>query len=399
MEMKDSLVQFLKNFEENKGDVKSVVCAYLYGPSGCGKTSLVLATLEENGYDPIVYNAGDTRNKSIVESMTTLNMASCNVLTTFFKTPVQRKKIALVLDEIEGMNIGDKSALNALIKLVRPKRSNKPAKTEQTSVPIICIGNDHVDKKISELMKCSTVIRVPPPCDALLRAVAERMLPGCTAQVQQKVAEFADRDLKKLKNLCSVVERHGVKVLDSLERKPVHFTAKTIVKDLLVSPPRSFDDHAATLNECDRTVVAMIWHENVADHVTDPVLYHKMLDNICFADYVDRFTFQKQTWQLNELTSLTKTFYAGSMLPPQRLKTTDPEELRFTKILTKYSTEYNNAVFLQHVCSLLGMDKKDMFSEIAHLRKTMSVPQIVRHYDVEGITEVEVNRVLRFQFM
>ena len=29
--------------------------------------------------------------------------------------------------------------------------------------------------------------------------------------------------------------------------------------------------------------------------------YDKILENICFADYIDRITFQKQIWQFNEM--------------------------------------------------------------------------------------------------
>ena len=36
--------------------------------------------------------------------------------------------------------------------------------------------------------------------------------------------------------------------------------------------------------------------------------YINQLDNICFADYIDRITFQKQIWQFNEMSSLIKTF-------------------------------------------------------------------------------------------
>ena len=37
-------------------------------------------------------------------------------------------------------------------------------------------------------------------------------------------------------------------------------------------------------------------------------------------------------------------------------------KVRFTKVLTKYSTEYNNMLFTQNLCEELNMDKKDMFS-------------------------------------
>ena len=33
-------------------------------------------------------------------------------------------------------------------------------------------------------------------------------------------------------------------------------------------------------------------------------------------------------------------------------------DIRFTKVLTKYSTEYNNQLFIQELCFKLNMDKK-----------------------------------------
>jgi hypothetical protein len=36
--------------------------------------------------------------------------------------------------------------------------------------------------------------------------------------------------------------------------------------------------------------------------------------------------------------------------------------VRFTKVLTKYSTEYNNTLFIQMMCQKFGMDKKDLFA-------------------------------------
>ena len=66
------------------------------------------------------------------------------------------------------------------------------------------------------------------------------------------------------------------------------------------------------MNETDRTSVGLLWHENIID-VIDKIdkkqsvnFYLKQLDNICFADYIDRITFQKQIWQFNEMSSLIK---------------------------------------------------------------------------------------------
>jgi Cdc6-like AAA superfamily ATPase len=35
------------------------------------------------------------------------------------------KKIVIVMDEIDGMNNGDKGGINTLIKLIRPKKTKK----------------------------------------------------------------------------------------------------------------------------------------------------------------------------------------------------------------------------------------------------------------------------------
>ena len=111
------------------------------------------------------------------------------------------------------------------------------------------------------------------------------------------------------------------------------------------------------MNETDRTIVALLWHENIIDMLdknsndkTIPI-YSKILDHICFADYIDRITFQNQIWQFNEMSSLIKTFYTNKMYHdylPENKNQYKPEEVRFTKVLTKYSTEYNNILFIYH---------------------------------------------------
>ena len=64
------------------------------------------------------------------------------------------------MDEIDGMNSGDKGGINSLIKLIRPKKTKKQKKEKSTMTPIICIGNQHIDKKIKEIMKVCLTYRI-----------------------------------------------------------------------------------------------------------------------------------------------------------------------------------------------------------------------------------------------
>ena len=52
-------------------------------------------------------------------------MSDQNVISMFKK---KKEYITIVMDEIDGMNNGDKGGLSSLIKLIRPKKTKKQKK-------------------------------------------------------------------------------------------------------------------------------------------------------------------------------------------------------------------------------------------------------------------------------
>ena len=127
-------------------------------------------------------------------------------------------------------------------------------------------------------------------------------------------------------------------------------------------------------------------------------IYLKLLTNICFADYIDRVTFQKQIWQFNEMTSLIKTMYNNKLYHTYFNKkyTFNPPEVRFTKVLTKYSTEYNNSVFIFNLTEQLTMDKKDLLTYFNMLKNEHSETEILNIFENVDIQKLDINRMLRF---
>ena len=111
-----------------------------------------------------------------------------------------------------------------------------------------------------------------------------------------------------------------MKLLQDIFRpKSYNEDIKEITKKL-INEIYSLNDHLTIMNETDRTIVGLLFHENIIDILekyskSDSIpVYIEMLDNICFADYMDRITFQKQIWQFNEMTSLIKTFHNNKVL-------------------------------------------------------------------------------------
>ena len=158
----EKLKDFLVFFEANKHNLSTRRGVYVYGAPGTGKTYFVKDILRELNYDIIHYDAGDIRNKTVISDLTKYNMSDKKILSMFNKK-TEYKKIAIVMDEIDGMNSGDKGGINSLIKLIRPKKTKKQKKEDITMIPIICISNFHVDKKIKEMMKVCETIRLNTP--------------------------------------------------------------------------------------------------------------------------------------------------------------------------------------------------------------------------------------------
>jgi DNA polymerase III delta prime subunit len=401
----DKIKNFLKTFELEKKNPLITKGIYVYGEPGTGKTTFVMNLLKEMNYDVVKFDAGDVRNKSIIETITKHNMSDKNIMSMFHK---KIQKIAIVMDEIDGMNNGDKGGINTLIKLIRPKKTKKQKLEEVTMNPIVCIGNYHIDKKIKELMKVCFVVELKKPSTEQITNIVKELMPSIENICILNIIQYIQHDLRKLNTLYSIY-KNDKNILNNdiiqkiFQVKSYNDDTKKITQKL-INNPYTINDHLTIMNETDRTIVGLLWHENIIDvlgkidkSISIP-FYIKLLNNMCFADYIDRITFQKQIWQFNEMSSLIKTFKNNKLYHESFNKKTNynPQEVRFTKVLTKYSTEYNNSIFIQNLCQQLGMDKKDIFSFFLDLRNKYEdneIPGFLENYE---ITKLDINRIYRY---
>lgn len=315
------------------------------------------------------------------------------------------------MDEIDGMNGGDKGGINSLIKLIRPKKTKKQKKEDITMIPIICIGNYHIDKKITEMMKVCTTIELKTPTNEQIDKISSLLMPKLDASLRHNMVSFIQGDMRKLMSIYDIYNSQqsilkNKIITNMLHPKTYNEDTKQITKKLLNSR-YSIQDHMLLMNETDRTSVGLLFHENIIDvickiskKIAIPFYIH-ILNNVCFADYVDRITFQKQIWIFNEMSSLIKTFYNHTLwhkLHKEEPIVFNPEKVRFTKVLTKYSTEYNNMLFVLNLCQQLSMDKKDMLSYFLHLRGKYSEEEIYDLFDNDNysINKLDVNRIYRY---
>ena len=404
----NKIKSILKDFEQNKHNLTTKKGIYIYGDPGSGKTNFVTNILKELDYDIIKYDAGDIRNKSIIDTITKHNMSDKNIMSMFYKK-IQR--IAIIMDEIDGMNNGDKGGINSLIKIIRPKKTKKQRLEEITLNPIICIGNYHIDKKIKELMKVCHVIELKSPNKIQMNLIIDKLMPGLQDEnIKSNILDFIQGDLRKLKTIYEL-HKNKENILNNniiqniFLMKSYNDDTRKITKKL-INNNYSIEEHLSIMNETDRTIVGLLWHENIIDvlgkiNKEEAIpFYLKILDNMCFADYIDRITFQKQIWQFNEMSSLIKTFKNNNIyhniLSSKKKQKFNPAEVRFTKVLTKYSTEYNNSIFIQNLCQELSMDKNDMFAFFLDIKNKYTDNEIALLFENYDISKLDINRIYRY---
>ena len=401
----DEIKNILTNITTMKNDLTVKKGIYIYGNPGVGKTYFVEQILKNMNYDIIKYDAGDIRNKNIIDTITKHNMSDANVLSLLQR---KKKQIAIIMDEIDGMNNGDKGGLSSLIKVIRPKKTKKQKLEDISMNPIICIGNYHMDKKIKELMKVCHTYELKPPTKTQITRLLDILTPSLDTELKGSLIKYIDSDLKKLVSIYNIYKQQNSlmrnEIIQNIFQPKVYNEDSKFITKKLMNDSFPLNNHNLLMNETDRTIVALLWHENVVDTlqkipIEDAIpFYQNFLQNICFSDYIDRITFQKQIWQFNEMSSLIKTFYNNKILHEtfHENRNISHEDIRFTKVLTKYSTEYNNSVFLNTLCDKLQMDRKDILLYFDDLHNKHSDEEIIQLLENYEISKLDIQRLFRY---
>uniref|UniRef100_A0A6C0JJT3 AAA+ ATPase domain-containing protein n=1 Tax=viral metagenome TaxID=1070528 RepID=A0A6C0JJT3_9ZZZZ len=414
----NEIKNILLSFDDNYKNVTFKKGIYIYGSPGCGKSQFVMNILKELDYDVIKYDAGDVRNKGLIDTITSNNVSNRNVLQMMTK---KVKKIAIVMDEIDGMNNGDKGGITALIKIIRQKKTKKQRLENVTSNPIICIGNYYIDKKIKELIKVCNTFELKTPTPLQMNKILNTTVPtfsNANIEYKTSILGYIQGDMRKLLFVNEVLNKKpGLITEDAIKNifhaKSYNEDSKKIT-EMLINNNVKMEDHNKFMNETDRTIVALLWHENIVDVLDNKKIektfpfYSKILKNMCFADYIDRITFQSQIWQFNEMSSLMKTFCNNKLYHdtfPENKNGFKPVEVRFTKVLTKYSTEYNNILFIYNLCQQLDLDKKDLTTMFQELRlfkggdfynQTDQLNEVEKMLENYNITKLDIKRMYRY---
>ena len=246
------------------------------GAPGIGKTTAVHLVCALEGYETLELNASDTRSKKLLESelSDTIHNRSIagwthkqqpNVSTSGPDT--KHDRLAIILDEVDGMSGGDRGGIGAINALIR-----------KTQVPIICICNDRRHPKMQPLLATTFNMTFSKPT---VQAIRSRMLSiafreglQIPAEVMDQLIIAAQSDLRLVTNMLSTWKlSHASMSFDqsksfgALHQKPTMHTPFSLYGELM-SPQRFGPLNKQSLNDKldfyfqDHSIVPLMVEEN-----------------------------------------------------------------------------------------------------------------------------------------
>jgi hypothetical protein len=344
---------------------------FLYGPPGIGKTTLARLALEQAGYRVVEWNASQHRHKAAVEESLIPLLRSCNVA-DFFR-PEGPRNLGIILDEIDGMSVGDKGGLSELVRILKEYNGHNA---------IVCISNEWMEKKFQPFLKlCKTFqISAPSPSDvyALISTQFEKVPKNCDLmklatdlltvhsgdlrKILQSVREIKTDMINGTISVADVKNTIEVGLADAKALGSNRIRRSETIKSAVGQLLRGSLDMTTEvpLNNNDLNLAGLHLHESLPTWICRFIgnnergyeIYKSVFQTILSSDRLDYYTFFFQHWTLFPLTYQAKLQAVNQILfghynvNDEKTSVWKDDDMEYTAVLSKQSMLYNQFRYL-----------------------------------------------------
>jgi replication factor C subunit 1 len=173
----------------------------IHGPPGIGKTTAAHLVANLEGYDVVESNASDTRSKKLVETGLKGVLSTTSLMGYFSSGNVEasKKKMVLIMDEVDGMSAGDRGGVGALAAVCK-----------KTQIPIILICNERKLPKMKPFDFVTFDLPFRRPTIDMIRAriatIAHREGLKMPTNVMNALIEGTGADIRQVINMVSTAK-------------------------------------------------------------------------------------------------------------------------------------------------------------------------------------------------
>ena len=332
--VENSLRRWLKN--------PTTAAFLLVGPPGIGKTTLAREVLKSESYRIVELNASHTRSGQAFKKQIIPLLTQKSVL-EIMSPQNDNNKLSVLLDEIDGLSIGEKGGLNELLDYMR---SWKPG---QRTHPLVLICNEIKGRSYQHIVRLSTYVPMEFPGATVQQWLGDKLKPEV----------FATADLRVI--LRSLEGRNSVVI------SQIQSDTANQVPELVVDPSEADVEEPSTdILKFSHSCLYEVWdplvipevennlgnlsglcvHENIHKRLSGVesawTHYKEFIKLFDLSDKADYWAFFYQNWNLLRPSFQMKLKITNAILSEYPILEVPPvSNLQFTQILTRQSSLYN----------------------------------------------------------
>lgn len=302
----------------------------LVGPPGIGKTTLVHRIMKKIGYTLCEFNASHTRS-GIAFKKTILPLLKYGGVQEWLRDG-NNNRMAVLLDEMDGLSGGEKGGLNELLGFLRSWKEG------DHSHPLVLICNNLHGRPMEQIRRiCTSIILDPPKPDVILSEFQTN-----DTTVPDSVAQCGD---------LRVIFRH-IEGFPALDQR-VHIEDSNCTSASLEWAwhclYEKYDPYMnIQLENNEANLAGLVLHENTPKRLEECEdaleTYMKLFDILYVSDWADFWAFFYQCWQILPLTQQLKLKITNQIFdskPTSKKAIPTPEQLTFTRVLSRQSALFN----------------------------------------------------------
>lgn len=317
-EIEDAMLKWLKT--------RSHPAFLLIGSPGVGKTTLVYRVCKQAEYWIQEFNASHTRTGSSFRQ--TILPLLVEIGVSKWVHPSTPNGRAVLLDEMDGLSLGEKGGLQELLDYLKSKRNFS------LDCPLILICNVLEGRIMQQLLKYCCVKYVNMPQKDKLIEFFKRDIPDTLYELG---------DIRKVSQSLIYEDQGAIynKQLQSSD-KNIHVAIRAAWFTLFQNWNESDE---LCLETKDANLAGLLFHQNLPLYLEKVPLkvYEDILDLLRWSDRADFWAFFHQCWNLLPLSYHLKLKYPNLHLQQfeKPNKIPEPSEMQYTQVLTKQSALFN----------------------------------------------------------